>query len=84
MEIKVLGSGSIATGVPVILFAWLIAYIVSGAGSHYIKIKSFEYWFRRIIAALFIGVGSNNVCIPRVKTRGYSNFTPPGLIISGI
>jgi len=48
---------AIATGIPVILFAWLIAYTVSGAGSLYNKIKTFEYWFRRIVAVVFIGVG---------------------------
>lgn len=48
---------AIATGIPVIIFAWLIAYTISGAGKLYNKIKSFEYWFRRIVAVLFIGVG---------------------------
>jgi cytochrome c-type biogenesis protein len=48
---------AIATGIPVILFAWLLAYTVSGIGGVYNKIKVFEYWFRRVIAILFIGVG---------------------------
>jgi cytochrome c-type biogenesis protein len=48
---------AIATGIPVILFAWLLAYTVSGIGGVYNKIKAFELWFRRIIAILFIGVG---------------------------
>lgn len=48
---------AVATGIPVILFAWLLAYTVSGIGSVYNKIKIFELWFRRIIALLFIGVG---------------------------
>lgn len=48
---------AIATGIPVILFAYLIAYTVSGAGNLYNKIKTFEYWFRRIVAVIFIGVG---------------------------
>lgn len=48
---------AIATGIPVILFAWLLAYTVSGIGGVYNKIKVFELWFRRIIAVLFIGVG---------------------------
>lgn len=46
-----------ATGIPVILFAWLIAHAVSGVGSLYNRIKTFEIWFRRIISILFIGVG---------------------------
>ena len=48
---------SIATGIPVILFAWVIAYTLSGVGNLYKKIKSFEYWFRKIVALLFIGIG---------------------------
>ena len=48
---------AIATGIPVIVFAWIIAYTVSGIGSAYNKIKSFELWFRRIISVLFIIVG---------------------------
>lgn len=48
---------AIATGVPVILFAWILAYAVSGIGGVYNKIKVFELWFRRFIAVLFIAVG---------------------------
>jgi len=48
---------AIATGIPVIIFAWVIAYAISGIGGVYQKIKTFELWFRRIIAVLFILVG---------------------------
>jgi threonine/homoserine/homoserine lactone efflux protein len=48
---------AIATGIPVIIFAWIIAYTISSIGGVYKKLKSFEFWFRRIIAVLFIGVG---------------------------
>ena len=48
---------AIATGIPVIIFAWIIAYTISSIGGVYKKLKSFELWFRRIIAVLFIGVG---------------------------
>jgi len=48
---------AIATGIPVILFAWLIAYTVSGVGSVYNKLKTFEIWFRRIISIVFILIG---------------------------
>jgi len=48
---------AIATGIPVIIFAWLLAYTVSGVGKFYNKIKAFELWFRRIAAIIFIGVG---------------------------
>ncbi|MCD6333442.1 MAG: sulfite exporter TauE/SafE family protein [Bacteroidales bacterium] len=48
---------ALATGIPVIIFAWLLAYTVSGVGKLYHRLKMFEIWFRRIIAVLFIGVG---------------------------
>jgi len=48
---------ALATGIPVILFAWVLAYTVSGIGHVYHKVKTFEKWFRRIIAILFILVG---------------------------
>jgi cytochrome c-type biogenesis protein len=48
---------ALATGIPVILFAWVLAFTVSGIGHVYRKVKTFEIWFRRIIAVLFILVG---------------------------
>jgi cytochrome c-type biogenesis protein len=48
---------AIATGLPVIIFAWLIAYAVGSVGKIYDHIKIFELWFRRVVAVLFIGVG---------------------------
>ena len=48
---------AIATGIPVIIFAWVLAYTISGIGSLYNKIKVFELWFRRVIAVVFIIVG---------------------------
>jgi cytochrome c-type biogenesis protein len=48
---------AIATGIPVIVFAWVLAYAVSGVGNVYNKLKTFELWFRRVIAVLFIAVG---------------------------
>lgn len=48
---------AIATGIPVIIFAWLLAYTVSGVGNFYNKLKSFEFWFRRVTGAVFIAIG---------------------------
>lgn len=48
---------SVAAGIPIILFSWLLAYTVSGVGRLYSNVKIFERWFRRIIAFLFIGIG---------------------------
>jgi cytochrome c-type biogenesis protein len=46
-----------ATGLPVIIIAWLLAFSVSGIGSFYNKMKTIEKWVRRSVAVLFIGVG---------------------------
>ena len=48
---------AIATGIPVIIFAWLLAYSVGSIGGVYNKLRSFEIWFRRVVAVLFIGTG---------------------------
>ncbi len=48
---------AIATGIPVIIIAWVLAYTVSGIGGVYNKIRIFELWFRRVIAVVFIIVG---------------------------
>lgn len=48
---------AIATGLPVIIFAWILAYSVGSLGSFYKKVKIFEFWFRRVVAVVFICVG---------------------------
>jgi len=48
---------AIGTGLPVIIFAWFIAFTVGGISSFYNKVKTFEKWFRRIVAIIFILVG---------------------------
>ncbi len=49
---------AIATGIPVIIFAWLIAFSIGSIGNVYNKLKNFELWFRRVVAVLFIVVGA--------------------------
>lgn len=48
---------AVATGLPVILFAWLLAFAVGNVGKLYKHIKTFEKWFRRIVAIVFILTG---------------------------
>lgn len=48
---------AIATALPVIIFAWLLAFAVGNVGKLYKSIKIFELWFRRIVSVLFIAVG---------------------------
>lgn len=54
---------AIATGIPVIIFAWLLAYTIAGVGKFYNGLKVFEKWFRRVVAVLFIGIGLYYVII---------------------
>lgn len=48
---------AIATGLPVIIVAYLFAYSVSGISNFYNRMKVFEKWFRRVVAIVFIVVG---------------------------
>ena len=48
---------AVATGLPVILVAWILAYSVAGIGKFYNRIQVFQKWFNRVVAVLFIAVG---------------------------
>ncbi len=48
---------ALATGLPVIIVAYLLAFSISSIGGFYSKVKIFEKWFRRIVAIAFIIVG---------------------------
>lgn len=48
---------AIATGLPVIIIAWILAFSLGKIGGFYEKLKVFEFWFRRIVAAIFIITG---------------------------
>ena len=48
---------ALATGIPVIIVAWLLAFAISGIGKFYNALKNIEVWLRRGVAVLFIGVG---------------------------
>ncbi len=48
---------AIATGLPVLIIAYLLAFSVSSIGNFYKKIKAFQKWFNRIVAIIFILVG---------------------------
>lgn len=48
---------AIATGLPVIIIAYLLAYSMSNVGKFYNKMNSFQKWFKRIVAAIFIIIG---------------------------
>lgn len=48
---------AIATGFPVIVVAWILAYSVAGLGKFYQRMQVFQKWMNIIIALLFIAVG---------------------------
>ena len=56
-----------ATGLPVVLFAWLLAFAVGNVGKLYNHIKAFELWFRRVVSVVFIGVGVYYISIFFIK-----------------
>jgi cytochrome c biogenesis protein CcdA len=47
----------VGTGLPVILFAFVIAFSVGSVGKFYNKITAFEKWMRLVTGILFILVG---------------------------
>ena len=61
---------AIATGIPVIIVAWLLAFTISGVSKFYNVLKTVEYWMRRIIAVLFIGVGGYYVWVIYLMPTG--------------
>lgn len=48
---------ALATGLPVIIVAYLLAFTVAGVGNFYQRVKNFEFWFRKIAAWVFILAG---------------------------
>lgn len=48
---------AIATGLPVIIVAWILAYSVAELGKFYNRIQVFQKWFSIVVALLFIAVG---------------------------
>lgn len=48
---------AIATSLPVIVVAWILAYSVQGIGRFYNRMRVFQKWFNIIVSILFIAVG---------------------------
>ena len=48
---------ALATGLPVVIVAWIIAYSIGNIAAFYQKMQVFQKWFNRIVALLFIIVG---------------------------
>ncbi|MCM1313516.1 MAG: aromatic aminobenezylarsenical efflux permease ArsG family transporter [Bacteroides sp.] len=47
----------VATSLPVIAVAWIIAYSVSGVSKFYNRMQTFQKWLNLLVAIVFIGVG---------------------------
>lgn len=48
---------ALATALPVVAVAWMLAYSVAGLGRFYSRMQAFQKWFNRIVALLFIATG---------------------------
>ena len=48
---------SLSSGFPVVVIAWFLAFSISGIGNFYNKIRIFQKWFNKVVAAIFIAVG---------------------------
>lgn len=48
---------ALATGLPVVIVAWIIAYSIGNIAGFYKKMQVFQKWLNRMVAALFIIVG---------------------------
>ncbi len=48
---------ALATGLPVVVAAWVIAYSVANVAGFYHKMQVFQKWFHRLVTALFLFVG---------------------------
>lgn len=48
---------SLSAGMPIVIFAWLLAFTVTGVGKLFDRLKTFEFWFRKVVAVLFMGIG---------------------------
>jgi len=48
---------AIATSLPVIIVAWILAFSMEKIGKFYKNIKTFQYWFSMFIAIIFILIG---------------------------
>ena len=48
---------AVATGLPVVIVAWLLAYSAAGLGAFYNRMQAIQKWLSRIVGLLFIAVG---------------------------
>ncbi|MDY5969016.1 MAG: aromatic aminobenezylarsenical efflux permease ArsG family transporter [Bacteroidales bacterium] len=54
---------AVATGLPVIIIAWLLTYSVASIGQFYNSMNTFQKWLKRVVSAIFIVVGCYYIII---------------------
>lgn len=48
---------AVATALPVLIVAWILAFSVQRIGSFYGRMQSFQKWLNRIVGCVFVGIG---------------------------
>lgn len=48
---------AVATGLPVVIVAWILAYSVAGLGAFYNRVQSVQKWLMRVVACVFVALG---------------------------
>lgn len=48
---------AVATGLPIVIVAWILAYSVTGLGTFYNRMQTIQKWLTRIVGILFIAIG---------------------------
>jgi cytochrome c biogenesis protein CcdA len=58
---------AIATGLPVIIIAYILAFSISGIGNFYNKIQFFQKWLNKFVAVVFILIGLYYIYLSIIK-----------------
>ena len=48
---------ALATGLPVLVVAWILAYSVQEIGRFYNRMQQLQQWFNKLVAIVFIAIG---------------------------
>ena len=81
---------ALATALPVLIVAWILAFSVQRIGSFYGRMQTVQKWLNRIVGGIFVGIGiyycimvcstkkgSGHLCSPRNRAR--ARMTAAGL-----
>ncbi len=48
---------AVATALPVLIVAWILAFSVQRIGSFYGRMRTVQKWLNRIVGGIFVGIG---------------------------